>query len=490
MSAKARHPIHVAVMRLFKPPFASEEPPSSTLRSDHDLGNTFALSGLLALPETPGKTYLGQHFNAFVRITNTHSRPLKSVKLTVELVTPRVRHVFKDKRTTTTTTTNNSQQPVELPVDGGLDIVIDHLLVEQGTHRLRVTVSYVWPETNVSDTCVKQYPVKVERPISVNLRTRKMPGGGGPGVEDGTSTTLVEAQLQNTTSENVLLDTVRFVPNEGFQATDLGRHMCAEDHSNLNTTPGLALDEIGQVGRGAPVPSAPPSFIQSILRPSSLVAPSTIVREPERLLLRPAQVHRYLYAVTPVQKNTEGGNTAGSSILAKKYNITGVVPPVPLENKVGRISMVWKTTMGETARLQTAMIERDVPNLAGLKVALVDCPTRMVLGQRYRLKGVLTNYTTKDTRAKIDFGTGVNGGGLVVCGKSCRLLECVKGGGGCVGFELDVMALEAGLQRFGGKDGGVVVENLSTGECAGVEELASVFVVVVGSGEGGGEKRL
>jgi len=59
-----------------------------------------------------------------------------------------------------------------------------------------------------------------------------------------------------------------------------------------------------------------------------------------------------------------------------------------------------------------------------------------------------------------------------------------------VGFELDVMALEAGLQRFGGKDGGVVVENLSTGECAGVEELASVFVVVVGSGEGGGEKRL
>ena len=77
-----------------------------------------------------------------------------------------------------------------------------------------------------------------------------------------------------------------------------------------------------------------------------MVSPSTIVREPERLLLRPAQVHRYLYAVTPVQKNTEGGNTAGSSILAKKYNIVGVVPPVPLENKVGRISMVWKTTMG------------------------------------------------------------------------------------------------------------------------------------------------
>jgi hypothetical protein len=215
---KARHPIHVAVMRLFKPPFNVEEvPPTNTLNSDWNLGNSFSLSGLLALPKSPGETYLGQHFNAFVRITNTHSRPLKSVKLTVELITPRVRHVFKDKRVEKTKN-NPKNQPVELPVDGGLDIVIQHLLVEQGTHRLRVTVSYVWPETNVSDTCEKKYPVIVERPISVNLRTRNMPNTNN--YSDDLGMTLVEAQLQNTTSENVLLDTVRFVSNDGFTAND------------------------------------------------------------------------------------------------------------------------------------------------------------------------------------------------------------------------------------------------------------------------------
>jgi hypothetical protein len=107
-------------MRLFKPPFNSEPTPSSSnLRTDDDLGNTFPLTGLLALPETPGETYLGQHFNAFIRITNTHSRPLKGVKLTVELVTPQVRHVFTDKRLKKKKNVGGEgekTQPVELAV--------------------------------------------------------------------------------------------------------------------------------------------------------------------------------------------------------------------------------------------------------------------------------------------------------------------------------------------------------------------------------------
>ena len=51
---------------------------------------------------------------------------------------------------------------------------------------------------------------KVERPISVNLRTKTTEG-----------ITLVEAQLQNTTSEDVLLDTVRFATLPGFVATNM-----------------------------------------------------------------------------------------------------------------------------------------------------------------------------------------------------------------------------------------------------------------------------
>ena len=109
MSAPKRHPVHVSVMRLFKPKLHMEHPAgarpparppssSSTGGGATGLGNGFALTGLLSLPEEPGETYLGQQFRAFVRVTNTHSRPLKNVTLTVELRTPRVRHVFVDKR--------------------------------------------------------------------------------------------------------------------------------------------------------------------------------------------------------------------------------------------------------------------------------------------------------------------------------------------------------------------------------------------------------
>ena len=452
-TSKARHPIHVAVMRLFKPPFRSEPtPPVPTLRSEMDLGNTFSLSGLLTLPENPGETYLGQHFNAFVRITNTHSRPLKSVKLTVELVTPRVRHVFTDKReksngnTTNNTSSNNKtnkNQPVELAVDDGLDIVIEHLLVEQGTHRLRVTVSYVWPETGASETCVKQYPVRVERPISVNLRTRTTQK----------DTTLVEAQLQNTTSENVLLDTVRFVPAAGFQSNNLGIEMKAEDHACLDVVP-LESDEIGCVGsvidnavknkgygdskqgsdgstnsgtngdknntttttttNGTHTSST--SLLERIIRRQS--------NEQERILLRPSQVHQYLFQVKEKQNQKE----------QKEETVA--------ESKVGRISMVWKTTMGETAKLQTALIERDVPSKKGLELSLIStatselekkskseseselklklesatCPTTMLLSKRYRLVGQLTNHTSLSTSVRIDFGGKHQMGGIVVCG--------------------------------------------------------------------------
>ena len=98
--------MHVSVMRLFKPKLHMEHPPPAEHvvgarggeRQTHaptggtapplGLGNGFALTGLLSLPEEPGETYLGQQFRAFVRVTNTHSRPLKNVTLTVELRTP------------------------------------------------------------------------------------------------------------------------------------------------------------------------------------------------------------------------------------------------------------------------------------------------------------------------------------------------------------------------------------------------------------------
>ena len=54
--------------------------------------------------------------------------------------------------------------------------------------------------------------------------------------------------------------------------------------------------------------------------------------------------------------------------------------------------MVWKTTMGETAKLQTEIVERDLPSTAGVDVVFLDCPATMILGWKYTLKGRLYNH--------------------------------------------------------------------------------------------------
>ena len=76
-----------------------------------------------------------------------------------------------------------------------------------------------------------------------------------------------------------------------------------------------------------------------------------------------------------------------------------------MTKKIGRISMVWKTTMGETAKLQTEIVERDLPSTAGVDVVFLDCPATMILGWKYTLKGRLYNHgnVEADVRKKKHF---------------------------------------------------------------------------------------
>ena len=445
---RAKHPVHVSVMRLFKPKLHMEQAATSAdMRLPSGLGNGFALTGMLSLPEEPGETYLGQQFRAFVRVTNTHSRPLSNVTLTVELVTPRVRHVFVDKRNKgkkhqkqeSGGTIISPQTPQDLDVDKGLDMVIEHLLAEPGTHKLRVTVTYLWPETGVSDTCVKQYPVRVDKPISVNLRTRTRG-----------ELTLVEAQLQNTTSEPVLLDTVKFVPASVFSVRDLGLGMELNSVTSFNGFSTKAED--GETSNED--------------QPMKLTGASNLVRsivqsptDQERAHLLPSEVQHYLFQISP-----KLDMDADAESKQSKRDISSV-------STVGRISMVWKTCMGETAKLQTARIERDVPSRMGIEMTIHGCPGRMKLGCRYEFTGKITNYGPKAVGVRLDWREHQSQG-LFACELSRKIFPKIEAGKS-VEFPVVFVPLSPGLQVLGGAE----ITNLETKKAHILEKLASVFVV-------------
>ena len=422
-------------------------PASADMRMPSGLGNGFSLTGMLSLPEEPGETYLGQQFRAFVRVTNTHSRPLTNVSLTVELVTPRVRHVFVDKRNKSKRhqkqksggTIISPQTPQDLDVDKGLDMVIEHLLAEPGTHKLRVTVTYIWPETGVSDTCVKQYPVRVDKPISVNLRTRTRG-----------EMTLVEAQLQNTTSEPVLLDTVKFVPANVFSVTDLGIGMRSDSITSFGSC-ALKGDEEGTIKQGE---------LSAITLASDVVR--SIIQSPadqERVHLLPSEVQHYLFQIRPKLDADPG------------TEMKGVQQEMSSVSTVGRISMVWKTCMGETAKLQTARIERDVPSQIGIDMTIHGCPGRMRLGRRYEFTARITNYNPRAVSVQVDWREA-GSRGLCACNASRKVFSKIEAGTS-VEFPVAFIPLYPGLQVLGGAE----ITNLETKEAHFLESLASVFVV-------------
>ena len=110
--SSSQHPLNITVMRLNKPTLHINRPLASPLlRNMHTVDGAHAVTNLLSLPDTPGDTYLGQVFSAYVRATNMHDTPVKNVKVTVEMHTPTARVSLKDKRATGTGQSQQGQGP-------------------------------------------------------------------------------------------------------------------------------------------------------------------------------------------------------------------------------------------------------------------------------------------------------------------------------------------------------------------------------------------
>lgn len=95
--------------------------------------------------------------------------------------------------------------------------------------------------------------------------------------------------------------------------------------------------------------------------------------------LNPQDVKQYLYKLTP---KDEKGRTA---------------------NTIGKLDIIWKTTMGERGRLQTSQLPRKVPTYPDIEVDMTSSPEEIRLEEPFTLGISITNNTTSVVSLRLFF---------------------------------------------------------------------------------------
>ena len=443
------HPLNITVMRLFKPKLLVDPPPISemyTTIGEHDTSGP--LTSMLALPETPGDTYLGQKFSAYVRATNMTTRPIKNVKVTVEMHTPSTRISLLDKRIIQMDTNSSNgtdgpkNQSLALNLDEGVDIRVEHLLTELDVHRLQVTVTYTHPDKGEPVEIVKLYPVKVMRPINVTLRSREKKLDG-----ENNLNVFVECALKNLTSSSIVLHSVNFICKSGYKAIDLASGTCVEQHCSY---PGQEDEK--------------ESFLNSNIRS---------MNESERVVLRPNNVQHYIFHVSSI-KNEPSSNNVNNNAPKK--------PPKPAiagkKIELGRLLMMWRTSMGESASLQTAPVFVASPGTMDVTLNIKKVANNIVVNKPFTIDFSIVNNASRDLNLQVLWNNSNNNGDgnmntkpFGVLGKSTKNIGCITPGSK-IDCSVSFIAYKTGLYTLGD----ILIKDIFTNNIYNVKQNRKIFV--------------
>ena len=443
----ANHPLNITVMRLFKPELVVDPPKVSTsFTTVGEHSTSGPISSMLALPETPGDTYLGQKFSAYIRATNVTSRPVKNVKVAVEMHTPSTRVVLPDKRVIKIRSAEDSKakarnQSLLLQLDEGVDIRVEHLLTELGVHRLQVTATYTHPDKGEVVEIVKLYPVKVLRPINVTLRSREKKLDG-----ENNLNVFVECALKNLTSSSIVLHSVEFICKPGFHVSDLAAGKCVEKHCSY---PGQEDESM--------------SFLRRKTR---------LADESERVTLRPKNVQHYIFHVKSVA-NDNGNAQAESEEKKTKPAIAGK------KIELGRLLMMWRTRMGESASLQTAPVSVSSPVTVDVTLNIKRVAKDIFVNEPFEVDFSVANNASRDLCLEImwsnaDYTSKSTGSinPLGIVGKSVQRLGIIKPSS-VTACSVVFVAFESGLHTL--QD--VLIKDTFTNNVYTVKFSRKVFVL-------------
>jgi len=108
-------------------------------------------------------------------------------------------------------------------------------------------------------------------------------------------------------------------------------------------------------------------------------APVVVTTFDSSKFLNPQDVKQYLYKLTPKDEKGRSANT------------------------IGKLDIIWKTSMGERGRLQTSQLPRKVPTFPDIEVDVTSIPETIRLEEPFTLGISISNNTTNIVSLRLFF---------------------------------------------------------------------------------------
>eukprot|EP01112_Ceratiomyxa_fruticulosa_P004714 TRINITY_DN1525_c0_g3_i1.p1 TRINITY_DN1525_c0_g3~~TRINITY_DN1525_c0_g3_i1.p1 ORF type:complete len:422 (-),score=86.72 TRINITY_DN1525_c0_g3_i1:53-1318(-) len=199
------------------------------------------------------------------------------------------------------------------------------------------------------------------------------------------NTIFLEASIENTTQSPIFLEFIKVEPTELFVCTDI----------NPNTTSTPTIDNSLQLSK-------------------------------DIVYIKPGNSRQYLFKLTPKDPFSSDAKTA---------------------TVVGRLEVVWRSTLGEVGRLQTVPLQRRIV-LDDLELTLGSLPERVVLEQPFIVQCFVTNKGSKPLAPLLCVLKG-SGHGIRVNGHQVKEVGTVEPNDQAV-LQLEMFPVKPGMQKIGG----------------------------------------
>ncbi|KAG9245292.1 hypothetical protein BJ878DRAFT_502253 [Calycina marina] len=261
---KEPHSVSLKVLRLSRPSLSFQHPlptpspspspgttfphPSASLAYPSKEDAHFILSPLLTLPPAFGSAYVGETFSCTLCANNERlsdlmsSKTITNIRMEAEMKIPSSATPIPlsfgtsesdgsyEEEVVDKEVEKDKEEGVDLEPEASLQKIINFSLKEEGSHVLAVTVTYT-ETAGISDrarTFRKLYQFVCKGCVVVRTKTGVLTTSSSAG---GKGRWTLEAQLENTGEETVMLDTVVLEANEGIKSQGLNWTMVREGES-------------------------------------------------------------------------------------------------------------------------------------------------------------------------------------------------------------------------------------------------------------------
>jgi len=148
-------------------------------------------------------------------------------------------------------------------------------------------------------------------------------------------------------------------------------------------------------------------------------------------VIQPGEIRQYLYCLQPLPEARLNVRTLRGA------------------SNIGKLDLVWRTSMGDRGRLQTSQLQRMAPNYGDVRLTIEELPNPVELHKRFALMCRITNTSERPVELSLIFETRNKQAALLWTGISNRPLPKIEPN--CfIDISLTLVPILPGLQTISG----------------------------------------